>query len=454
MESFIFEDQLEKVKSEKIKIYLFEVLSTYNNKEYRSCIVMLYAVTFIDFLEKAKLLSELYQDPDATKFLNDYKIKRNQNTKYSALESMVINFVIKKGMLNDVELKQWEHLKDYRDQCAHPVVSLNLELISPNREQVRAHIRNMFEAIFLKDAILHGQVFDEFIKTIENYYDRNKLDRFDDFFKARYLSRLDLATKQLFFKKLWKFCYQVQEIDCITYRKVAYNALIMIINSDRTNLINFFEKERDYFNGNIYFDKIDIDKSDSDIKLYNYSSTSLLYLLFKVPELVDFMTRDNIEELKNTAYKNINFLLISYYLFKSSSDHIDALKREISPTKCLNRSIVEIVWKQAFDKFDNSYFDFIIYYFFHCQNSPHFSPDYEYINSTYTNILQSVLPSFSELQIDNFLGKLNYTYMNANCFNDLAVQIYDIITKNGYSIDFSSHDINIELIVQASRKTE
>lgn len=452
MESFVFEDQLENVKSEKTKVYLSEVLSTYYNKEYRSCIVMLYAVSCIDILGKAKLLEELYLDPYAESFLAEYKEKRTKGVRYSELEGIIKKFAIKKGILNDVELKQWEHLKDYRDQCAHPVVSLNLELISPNREQVRAHIRNMFEAIFLKDAILHGQVFEECIKTIENYYDRNELDRFNDFFKARYLSRLDLTTKQLFFKNLWKFCFQIQETECITYRKVAYNALKMIINSDKINLINFFEKERDYFNGNIYFEKIDIDKSDSDIKLSNYSSTSLLYLLFEVPELVAFLTKDNIEELKNTAYKNINFLLLSHYLFESSSDHIDALMREISPTKCLNHWIIEIVWKQAFDKFDNSYFDFLIYYFFHCQNSSFFSHDYDYINNTYTNILQYALPYFSESQIDNFLSELNYHYTSANCFSELAVQIYDIITEKEYIIDFSSYNINIELFAPAAKR--
>ena len=120
---------------------------------------------------------------------------------------MVKEFVIKKGMLNDVEVKQWEHLKYYRDYCAHPVVGSDFELISPKHEQVRAHIRNMFESIFLKDAILTKKAFDEFITSIEGFYDRNGIERFEEYMKSRYLLRLDTKAKYAFIKNLWKFAF-------------------------------------------------------------------------------------------------------------------------------------------------------------------------------------------------------------------------------------------------------
>ena len=55
---FDFETAITCVKSKKTQKYLKEVLSTYYNKEYRSCIIMLYATTFFDSLEKIKIMSE------------------------------------------------------------------------------------------------------------------------------------------------------------------------------------------------------------------------------------------------------------------------------------------------------------------------------------------------------------------------------------------------------------
>ena len=101
---------------------------------------------------------------------------------YSNLERDIKAYAEKSGLINDVEKKQWEHLKDYRDYCAHPVVSQDYELISPNNEQVRMHIRNMFEALFLKDAVLtDDKIFDEFLEKIESFYDRNGLDELKEY---------------------------------------------------------------------------------------------------------------------------------------------------------------------------------------------------------------------------------------------------------------------------------
>lgn len=88
------------------------------------------------------------------------------------LRSVIKDFITKSRLINDVEEKQWEHLKDYRDYCAHPVVEENYELISPTGDQVRMHIRNMFETLFLKDAILTDvKIFEEFLEKAESYYD-------------------------------------------------------------------------------------------------------------------------------------------------------------------------------------------------------------------------------------------------------------------------------------------
>ena len=153
---FDFETALTQVKSTKTKKYLQEVLSTYHNQEYRACIMTLYVTTFVDAFEKIKISAEAYQNEKAEEFLEKYEENRKKDVKYSQLEKNIMDFIINNRFINDVEEKQWNHLKDYRDFCAHPVMDSDNELISPNESQVKMHIRNMLEALFLKDAILLG----------------------------------------------------------------------------------------------------------------------------------------------------------------------------------------------------------------------------------------------------------------------------------------------------------
>lgn len=83
---FDIENAIHEVKSKRIKKYLQEVLSTYYNCEYRSCIIMLYATTFADALEKIKTMSDVYQNEKAAEFLEEYENGRKANKSYSSLE--------------------------------------------------------------------------------------------------------------------------------------------------------------------------------------------------------------------------------------------------------------------------------------------------------------------------------------------------------------------------------
>ena len=357
---------------------------------------------------------------------------------------MVKEFVIKKGMLNDVEVKQWEHLKDYRDYCAHPVVGSDFELISPKHEQVRAHIRNMFESIFLKDAILTKKAFDEFITSIEGFYDRNGIERFEEYMKSRYLLRLDTKAKYAFIKNLWKFAFYTDTEECNEYRLIAYRSLIQIILSDKSELLSYLEKERNFINGHVRFELFSIDKGSKDICMHNYCSTALIYLLYRIPEIFKLISKDNIEELKGVTNKNVNYLLLSPYLFPNPKEHVDHLIDELSGLNyCFNYSVFNLVCKDASEHFDTNYNDLAIYYFFNCQNSSRFSPDWDYINWVYSGILKKILPTFTQLQIQNFIEQLTTFHIQANCFEVMANQIKDVVTQKGYSINYSLYTIDL-----------
>lgn len=452
MNNFIFEDKIQLIKNKHTQEYLDEVLSTYHNKEYRSCIILLYATVFTDLLEKFKLLAEYYNDKRCEKFLEKYKKERKENTKYSKLEEEVIEFAVKTGFLNDVEKKQLRHLKDHRDYCAHPVVCENLQLISPTQEQVRAQIRNMFDSIFLKDAIINNDICSEFLSSIESFYDRNGTENLEKYLNSRYLTHLNIKTKKKLLKELWKFifCYP-EDNDCKKYRQVVYASFIALFQTNESELYQFMSEEKAFFNGKITFEKIDVDLNDKKPKWYKYTSTCLILMLYRIPKIYNIISTANIVEIKSIVSRNINFMLSARYLYSSTEDHIKNLKKLITSNDlnfCINPQLMLKINSSALQDFDISYQNFIIYYFQNCQNSYCFSPDYDFINNTYTELLSQIIDSLTKEQIKILLEGLSYSNIRSNTFIIMAQKIYDTCKSKKIDINFKEYQINIEEYIQ------
>lgn len=443
--NFDFENATKQVKSKRIQKYLEEVISTYNNCEYRSCIVMLYATTFADALDKIRTMSEVYQNEKAEKFLEEYNKGRNNNRAYSALEREVKEFIVDSGLINDIEEKQWEHLKDYRDYCAHPVVERDYGLISPNEEQVRMHIRNMFEALFLKDAILtDNKVFEDFLGKAEDFYDRNQLDGLEEYVNTRYIRKLDLNTKGKFIKNLWKFSFYIDgDAECDKYRRVAYRVIIWIIQSDKNDILKFIEENISYFNGKIRYQEVITEKNSYNFKFYENRTLALIYLLYRVPEIYGILSEDNQTEIKSAVKKNINLILMAPYLFENSQKHVNRIIKELKDDNCLIPVFLNELREKGYKRYDYEYNELVIYYFYNCQNSNQWSPDWNLINLTYNHIVSDAIPFFTFNQMDSFLKQFPESYEQATCMGKMANQIIDIIKKKGYEIDFTKYEVNI-----------
>lgn len=85
----------------------------------------------------------------------------------------------------------------------------------------------------------------------------------------------------------------------------------------------------------------------------------------------------------------------------------------------------------------------VIYYFYNCQNSDQWSPDFNLINKTYREVVSDAIPFFTLKQMDSFLKQLPWSYEQASCMGKMVGQIMDVIEKKGYEIDFSKYNVNI-----------
>ena len=65
MQEFVLEEQIENVINKKTKKYLMEVISSYNNGNYRAAVVVLYTTVIYDLLQKLVALKEIYNDKGA-----------------------------------------------------------------------------------------------------------------------------------------------------------------------------------------------------------------------------------------------------------------------------------------------------------------------------------------------------------------------------------------------------
>ena len=217
-----------------------------------------------------------------------------------------------------------------------------------------------------------------------------------------------------------------------------------IIDSDKSKLLSYINEEISFFNGKIDFQEVAIEKDDVEIVFQDNRTLSFFLFLYLFPEVYEMLSPDNKTEIKSVSKRNINLILLSPYLCESREAHANELINELNGLNyCIITSLANDLFEQAYTHFDYTYNRVVTYYFFYCQNSSAWSPDYDYINSTYKKLLTVALPHYEKTQLEEFIQNITEKYTKANCFKDLASQILKVDKERSFDIDFSSFDINI-----------
>ena len=437
MQLFLFEEEIKNVPCKTTKGYLEEVVGLYYNKNYRASIIMLYSVVWHDLIKKIEFLAEMYADEKAVKFLKDFEASSAKNTKYSDLECKIFAFAKEQGFLNGVEVNQVNYLKETRDYCAHPVFTNRFELITPNREQVAAHIRNMFEAVFLKDAILNKKVFRELLEKIEEFYERNKLEGLERYLGDRYFKRMNEYVKKDIFKQLWRLTFHSTDAEPTKNRECLYYSLCYLINTDKRFFMEFLEEEKEWFNSKILFEKIDL---LFNAKVNNPDNKPLLYLIeiiIEYPEIYILLNESNKVEVENVINKNINLLLRCVFLNNNIEGHLEKcitrIKREESKWCDCATAFIELYEKFKMEGCNLGIFNkFAIEYFYSCMNGVYY-PDFDYINWTYRDIIVKLINDFNNEEKLMFIEGYRSSYDQAHCSGDIKHYIEKF--KNELEVD-------------------
>lgn len=340
MQEFVLEEQIENVINKKTKKYLMEVISSYNNGNYRAAVVVLYTTVIYDLLQKLVVLKEIYNDKGAEKILDN--IKKQQNNKPISPEwenSLIERIYNETKIISAVEKEELLYLKKERNYAAHPIMNLDnmneqLELKIITKETAKDMIRKAFEIVFLKDAILAKYLFDDFVLDLNEFFARVKTDGLEKFLNTKYFCRMTQERKDKLFRSMWKIVFQVRDKDCDKNRESNYWGLVFLYNENRSHYRELVKSDENY-----YFDKIELEtietctgKSYKDIGFYiigHFKHVSRMVCFVNFLKYAPEMHKDLNEHAKNILEQSINHMYIN--------DNI--LEKALYQTACQNEEL-------------------------------------------------------------------------------------------------------------------
>ena len=249
MAEFSLEKISEKIHFGKTKEYFNEVLSSYQNDNYRSSVVMLWSVVVCDIVYKLQHLIDLYEDVSASEILNELTALQNNDPRSPAWELKLIEDVYEKtDLIDSAELEDLRYLQKQRHLSAHPVLNHNRELHFPNKETVRSLLRNTLEGVLIKPPFYTQKIFDEILSDIrENSSALNTKKKVKQYVESRYLNRLTQSVELQIYRSLWKLVFKLDNEDCENNRKINLHVLEIIGTRNLSQLETAIRGEADYY---------------------------------------------------------------------------------------------------------------------------------------------------------------------------------------------------------------
>ena len=193
----------------QIKDYFKEIISSYDNGNYRSAMVMLYSTIVCDLLLKLKELSDVYLDEKAEKILEEINNQR-KGANNSAWEWNLIEKIRKQTeLLDDEAYAVIQHIYSWRNFSAHPEMNEDYELISPAPEIVVAYIKKALDDILTKPSVFAQNIVDRMSDDIaakKEIY-RSNFEAFEQYLEKVYFQRMSAKMVNQVFKAFWKFTF-------------------------------------------------------------------------------------------------------------------------------------------------------------------------------------------------------------------------------------------------------
>lgn len=301
----MFEFEIQKIPDNESREYLKEVISSYENKNYRSAIVMLYAAVMANIIDKLDYLDKNYKDKAAKDILKD--IQDNKKNYVPSKETKMIKKIEENmpDFLSKQAFATIEGLKNWRNLCAHPNLDSNSlsRLQEPSMEIVSGLIRESLDNIFIQQAHPNGKIVEHLVTELASKSDAlliNDEETLTDFLKLKYFVEIDNNDKIYIYvlKNIFKFTFCIDDIDCNKNRNILYKTLAIMIDHKPDLTKKYFQESSNLFK-NVLVNSPDVfEKLSLLFQRYPelYSSNVPKFLK---ENLVKFSYKDPITYLKN-----------------------------------------------------------------------------------------------------------------------------------------------------------
>lgn len=350
---FSLEKISEKIHFGKSKEYFQEVLSSYQNGNYRSSVVMLWSVAVCDIVFKLQYLVDLYEDTSAQEILSELTLLQNSDQKSSAWEIKLIDDVYERTSLIDgAEYENLRYLQKQRHLSAHPVLNHDRELHTPNKETVRSLLRNTLEGVLIKPPFYTQKIFDELLDDIsENSAALNTRKKIKQYVESRYLNRLTSDVELQIYRSLWKLVFKLDNEECEKNRSINFEVLKVIGHRNIGRLNELIMGERDYYSN------IAASGEPVAFLVFYFAQNSELYELLtedaklKIRYCID--TNDVGKTLGWFVKKNLHAHFNDVLAWIEGDDHPTFLERQWDELFAINDSEE---WQELFCKLMGAYY--------------------------------------------------------------------------------------------------
>lgn len=348
MRELTIDDYLEKVINKNTREYLNEIISAYNNGVYRLSIVGLYTIVIFDILHKVIYLRDIYNNDIAKDIIEKIDEIREKNPYSTEWEDYLIYRVTENFHQKDVFFRKFKinidsnikclnlfdkfklikfcRLKEDRNLCAHPSSDKNWILRDFNRDEVKCHIRNMFEIVFVKNYIEFKDLKEEFEDDLNKYsasyeiYNSNSLinDNILNLFYSKYVNRLREDSQELIFKYLWE---KINKDEAKEKEIISFRLFLLMIENNKKKLIDCLKKDNIFLScisKKIYCDER-IEYNDN----LNDSYSRLLDIFFEYHEIWNEIPSNIKDSFKIKYSKDYNSYLLAYFLDDNLKIHFD-----------------------------------------------------------------------------------------------------------------------------------
>jgi len=382
---FSIEASIDLIQNSNTKVYFNEVYQTFVNGNYRSSVVMLYSVLICDLVYKLRDLRDLYNDSKAKKILDEIEKIQNANPKSPEWESKLIELISSRlTLLEPSDIVAIESLQKFRHLSAHPVLTNSDLLYNPDKDTVRALIRNILTGILVNPPFFSNKIFDTFLNDLSDIKDKITDDEgLKKYITSRYLNLLKDTDFKNLFRSLWKIVFISEDSKAVENRKINYNALKILLNTREAICLEQINKEPYYY---------------SNINKY-YALNYLIMLLSLYPSVYKLLDASLQQLLNAQISKDANLRLISWFLQGSFDEHWVYLK-ETEFDYLSEKSILFLKKLSKQNSCINEFIDFTIDYFIK-------SNSWETSQNRYENALVLVVDDINLNQLKRLLSKSN-----------------------------------------------